>query len=843
MKHNIKTRKRTSASFSFTSIVNRVEAFARQPLIITLMLFLFFCGKNVNAQCSMGCIGLVNAALDANGEFNVTPITLLNNPACDINNFSIEVVDANGNIVNNKLDCSQVGMSFTATLTEINSGNTCTGIITVADNLGPVVSCVDIFRNCYDDTTIQSVGEPTVNDNCTNSNNITLTHTDNLIDLPCSTIMNGVEVNSKIERTWTAVDASNNSKLCVQTIYFNKILSTNIVFPPSYDDQDLPSLDCQQDPLDLNITGQPSVNGIPITSGSQCEVAVSHSDQTVEICNTSSYKIVRTWSIVDLCDGSFTVGAQVIQVLDQTAPVINCPNDFTIGTNNNACAAQVVLPSATATDDCSNYNITVDSPFGIGLGPFTDVPVGVHTITYTATDECNNTSTCTIELTVEDDTAPVAICEQSVITNLDVDGVAKVGSESFNNASWDNCSIDYIEVSRDGVTYTDSVLFDCQDLGQTVSVQLRVFDTSGNSNECTSFIQVVDNINPTITCPADITIHCTDDLADWSVTGSPTTLDNCTISAVYYQEEIDLNACNTGIVTRTWITKDQNDNEITCTQIITIADNTPLEIVFPEDIDLYGCNAITAVGNTGEPVITSDDCENLGISFNDVEFDNVPGLCKKILRTWNVVDWCVYQPNLGDDGFHTHVQVIMVNEDASSTNFSVSGVITNFSGVLLDNVDVRMVGDNIDTMVQTVNGVYDFIAIPLQENVTIEPMRDGDDLVGVNTIDLINMRLHILGITPFNNPYQHIAADVNESGTVTTFDIVIMRQVILHLIPDFSNSSWIFVDNEYNFQDLVFPSSEDYNVSKTITPTPGATFNIDFTGVKKGDANGNASTN
>ena len=331
-------------------------------------------------------------------------------------------------------------------------------------------------------------------------------------------------------------------------------------------------------------------------------------------------------------------------------------------------------------------------------------------------------------------------------------------------------------------------------------------------------------------------------MTDWSVTGSPTTADNCSISAVYYSDETNVNSCNVGTVTRTWITKDQDDNEITCTQIITIADNTPLEIVFPENLDLHGCNAITAVGNTGNPILTNDDCETLGISFNDVEFFDEVGLCKKILRTWTIVDWCVYVPNQGDDGYWDHVQVIRVFEDGSSTNFSVSGVITNLSGSLLNNVDVRMVGNTIDTTVQTVNGVYDFIAIPLQESVTVTPVRDGEDQAGVNTIDLINMRLHILGLTTFHSPYQHIAADVNESGTVTTFDIVIMRQVILHLIPEFSNSSWIFINNEYGFQDPIFPSSEDYDVYKTITPSPGGDFNVDFTGVKKGDPSGNALT-
>ena len=52
--------------------------------------------------------------------------------------------------------------------------------------------------------------------------------------------------------------------------------------------------------------------------------------------------------------------------------------------------------------------------FGSGYGPFTDVPGGTHIITYMATDECGNTAVCTTELTVVDNTEPVAVCKELV---------------------------------------------------------------------------------------------------------------------------------------------------------------------------------------------------------------------------------------------------------------------------------------------------------------------------------------------------------------------------------------------------------------------------------------------
>jgi hypothetical protein len=45
------------------------------------------------------------------------------------------------------------------------------------------------------------------------------------------------------------------------------------------------------------------------------------------------------------------------------------------------------------------------------------------------------------------------------------------------------------------------------------------------------------------------------------------------------------------------------------------------------------------------------------------------------------------------------------------------------------------------------------------------------------TLVLINK--HILGLEPLSSPYKMIAADANNSRSITTFDIVEMRKLIL----------------------------------------------------------------
>ncbi|MDX1911943.1 MAG: T9SS type A sorting domain-containing protein [Saprospiraceae bacterium] len=68
-------------------------------------------------------------------------------------------------------------------------------------------------------------------------------------------------------------------------------------------------------------------------------------------------------------------------------------------------------------------------------------------------------------------------------------------------------------------------------------------------------------------------------------------------------------------------------------------------------------------------------------------------------------------------------------------------------------------------------------------------------LNGVDVADLVVINAHLLGPFPFQNPFQMIAADANNSGTITSFDIVTIRRVILGADPNFmpEQKSWRYV--------------------------------------------------
>jgi hypothetical protein len=117
---------------------------------------------------------------------------------------------------------------------------------------------------------------------------------------------------------------------------------------------------------------------------------------------------------------------------------------------------------------------------------------------------------------------------------------------------------------------------------------------------------------------------------------------------------------------------------------------------------------------------------------------------------------------------------------------------------------------------------------------TVTPTLDLDPLNGVNTWDLVLVSRHILGLEPLNTPYKLIAADANKSGTITTFDIVEFRKLILGTYTSIpQNTSWRFVDADQTFANPMNPFAEVIHGS--IENISLFTTALDFVGIKIGD--------
>lgn len=88
----------------------------------------------------------------------------------------------------------------------------------------------------------------------------------------------------------------------------------------------------------------------------------------------------------------------------------------------------------------------------------------------------------------------------------------------------------------------------------------------------------------------------------------------------------------------------------------------------------------------------------------------------------------------------------------------------------------------------------------------------GDWTKGVTTFDLIFMTRHILGTQPLSG-YGQIAADVNKSGSVTTFDVVQTRKLILGIEQTFPgrNQPWVFIPEVVTIDKATLQTHHDFD--------------------------------
>jgi len=106
-----------------------------------------------------------------------------------------------------------------------------------------------------------------------------------------------------------------------------------------------------------------------------------------------------TWTAEDESGNTATTPSATFTIVDTTLPVITCPANVTL-----ECPADISVEangSATAGDVCGTVTVTHSDQWQAGCGN-----TGTLTRTWTATDECGNSSSCVQTITVVDTTPP-----------------------------------------------------------------------------------------------------------------------------------------------------------------------------------------------------------------------------------------------------------------------------------------------------------------------------------------------------------------------------------------------------------------------------------------------------
>ena len=132
--------------------------------------------------------------------------------------------------------------------------------------------------------------------------------------------------------------------------------------------------------------------------------------------------------------------------------------------------------------------------------------------------------------------------------------------------------------------------------------------------------------------------------------GEPEYYDNCWYPDIDSTTEGSLDECGVGKLTRTWTVTDKCGNTSSCYQTVTIKPRSDFEVKFPADIVVNCDDSVSLDPDKTNPdlypQIKDDDCELIGITYSDQVIDIFEDGCYKILRTWKVIDWCVFVPDI-----------------------------------------------------------------------------------------------------------------------------------------------------------------------------------------------------
>jgi hypothetical protein len=202
---------------------------------------------------------------------------------------------------------------------------------------------------------------------------------------------------------------------------------------------------------------------------------------------------------------------------------------------------------------------------------------------------------------------------------------------------------------------------------------------------------------------------------------------------------------------------------------------------------------------------------------------------KKLLRNFAFFSLFGFLPFIGQsqslsDTFTLHVQTKFwkTGQATKGVNISVPNLPPFFSPGI---VGVNTAADSSTFIVQYVPDILD-------DDFCISAFKDGDAANGLNIGDLLRISRHILGIEPLTG-FAKLAADANRSSSITTFDIVELRKLILGIYQELPNSqAWYVLPEDFL---TTFESCQKVP-QMPLNPTDS----IRFVSIKIGDVDGDA---
>jgi gliding motility-associated-like protein len=590
------------------------------------------------------------------------------------------------------------------------NGNVSTAVqvVIVQDNTDPVIIApapVTVSANATCSATGLTLGTPTANDNCSA---VTLTN-----NAP-STYPLGTTI-----VTWTATDAVGNTSTASQIVTVLDNTIPTITAPIN---------------LSVNTVGACDVTGVilgtPVVNDNCGVASVTNNAPSSFPIGTTTI----TWTVTDNSGNSAT-SVQTVTVVDNINPTIIAPVPLTANANGSCVAFNVNLGLPVTSDNCSVATVSNNAP------PV--FPLGNTTVTWTVTDASGNTATATQLVTVVDNVNPTITAPASVTVPVN-NGCTATGVILGNPTASDNCS---------SVIITNNAPASFP-LGNTTVVWVAT-DAAGNVSTANQVVTVIDQTNPTITAPVNITVNAGNSCTVSGVAlGFPVVGDNCGVANIANDAP---STFPIGTTVVTWTIFDNAGNTATSTQTVTVVDNTNPTIVAPANLTVDANSSCVAFNVNLGSAIASDNCSTVTVT-NDSP--TVFELGSTVV-TWTVTDASgntatATQTVTVEDNIDPEIIAPANLEVIANANCSASGVILgnpiatdNCSGVTVQNnapavypVGVTLVtwtatdaSGNSSTAQQSVTVVDNINPTILVQDITVTLDGNGDATVSFTDVD------------------------------------------------------------------------------------------------------------
>jgi hypothetical protein len=549
---------------------------------------------------SISCNNLVQVSVDANCEALIEADIILEGEKYPNDSYQVIVYDKSGNLVPNAtVNGSHIGQILSVTVTHLCTGNTCWGAISVEDKWIPMLMCGADTIACGESTSPEDIGFPVdslagpITQTNQGSNEyliqnydlcgpITIRYTDQKVNNSCED-----EFYSIIYRTWYATDESGNNTSCVDTIFVERGDLEAVVFPENFDDVEQPVLLCNAktppDPSFFSFPWNALPNGNPSPYDFKDAMGNIIYYGTGMPSGASCDHLATTFKDIkiDVCGGTFKV-LRKWRVLDW-------------------CSGEIVE------DDQLIKVVDYDPP--IVVCPPIDT---VGTKYYT----CEGRAKVQHPLVIEE-------CSDwsYIVLHKPADGS---GNPDPSGATDKN-----VTLGQDGFYYIDHL-----PLGRSWIVYI-ISDECGNTTECVTEIDVLDDRNPVAICDEHtvVTLNEYGRAEIYATSIDQGSFDNCEVDSfairrmtdncqnplnLQFGRYVDLccedvSASPIMVVFRVW---DLAGNFNDCMVEVSVQDKIPPRIECPDDITINCTQDYKDLDLTGHPNVI-DECGVPDIRFTD----------------------------------------------------------------------------------------------------------------------------------------------------------------------------------------------------------------------------------